>query len=451
MHVFYEARLGGLRGTTERVVDLDDGRYVERTTAGPLSSADGFDGRHFWTADATGMVTIEDHPADIVDDLAWARLWGQIGGVFAKTKTVSTSKRSRVVRLSYRGLSGPLDVTVARATGRPAYVVDRSGIDWKFARYADYRRSRGVVFPFHEVETTRFLRIVLDVRSFEVLRDSRRETFLAPQNPSDFALSGTTSLPMVLVNDQPVVTVQIDNGPPMRMLFDSGGSYSLTGRAARRLRLHLIGRDYTGGIGANVLPERYATVREIRIGRADLRNQVVPVFDADGDDTDGVIGCEILQRFAVRFDFARKRVTLSRDASALHPKGAPIALRLNDCTPEIDGRLDHEKGAFGIDTGSAVMLDIMAPYVRRHDLLAKYHSAVYDQGKTVGGHFYGGFGLVRSVVLGGRKFTNVFAGLSTMTAGAFDDPSEIGNVGVPLLRHLNVVFDYRTRRMWLYP
>src|SRR5580704_152483 len=47
---------GGIQGKQDAWQDFSGSRYAETLDAGPLSGADGFDGREYWQMDASGVV-----------------------------------------------------------------------------------------------------------------------------------------------------------------------------------------------------------------------------------------------------------------------------------------------------------------------------------------------------------------------------------------------------------
>jgi hypothetical protein len=218
---------------------------------------------------------------------------------------------------------------------------------------------------------------------------------------------------------------------------------------ARRLRLHVVGDGKAGGFGPGVVSRRYTTVKRLRIGDAELRDQPFAVIPGDNDGIDGTIGCEIMQRFAVRFDFRGGRVELSRDIDAFAVTAAPIPMRLSGCEPEIDGALDGLPGALGIDTGDANSLLVMAPFVKAHRLVERYKANDLIVSGAVAGFAAGLRAQAKTVRLGPVVVHDVPMELSIMSKGAANDPTELGNVGIKILSRFEPVFDYRSNRMWL--
>ncbi len=453
VRVYLDTNGSGVRGTEVSLYDLHTGRSTDRVTAGPLSFQDGFDGRRGWGADVTGMAIAEENADAVRDTLAAAHFFGRRGPEQPAIRYLAARGRRLVLRLRYPALSGPIDVTLDRASGFVVAIDDRSGIDATHVRCGDYRTVGEVTLPFTCEMTTRYGIFHERVRRVEFVRSIGSHAFDPPPPPRDVRLDGITTVPMTFTHGVPVVPIRINGGPVLRVLFDSGASNDLKPAVARRLGLQLIGTDKAGGIGLNVTRRRYTTVARLQIGAAELTNQPFTVIDDDtfGPTVDGVIGCEVLQRFGVRFDFANRRVDLTRDLRQFGIGAPPIPMRTSGCAPEVDGSLDGMRGSIAIDTGSGAWLDVMAPFVRSRHLVARYHVTTPPivTGTGVGGESRGYIAIAHEVRLGPVIAEDVPIGLAIDTAGAFNDPSELGNAGVFLLRNFVTVFDYRSHRMWL--
>ena len=443
--------VAGIHGTRITLYDLTTGRFSDRLAAGPLSSASGFDGVNSWSADATGMAQIEGNPDRRRDAVAWTHFFGRRGPERPVVQPLRAAAGTVAMRLRYPGLSGAIDVALDRTKRYVETITDDRGFDRTVARFGDYRRVMGMVVPFR-IDTTDDTDTVRDrVRRVTVPERVAPNAFAPPPPPNDATLAGVTSVPMSPDEPRPIVPIWID-GVELHVLFDSGASNYLTFATARRLALHLTGSDRSGGVGPNLVAERYTVARQLRIGSAELRDQPFNVIDdtSTTPGVDGAIGCEVLQRFAVRFDFTRRTVDLTRDLKRFKISATAIPLRMTGCTAEIHGAMDGIPGAFAIDTGSATALDVMAPFVRGRDLVRRYHATgPYPNGGGIGGKTTAYFATAESLRLGNVEERHIPIELSAMTTGAFNDPTELGNVGVPILRRYLTIMDYRSNQMWL--
>ncbi len=449
IRLFQDIVVDGVRGTETSLLDLATGRFTERVSAGPLSSGDGFDGARVWSSDATGMATVEGNAQARLDSLAWAHFLGRRGPEHPAVRVTRGAGGDTVVRLRYAALSAPIDVTLDRHTGLVKAIEDDTGGEPAHSRYADYRQVHDVVVPFVHETTTRFGVIHERVRGVELVASVPGGAFDPPPPPDDTVLDGITSIPMQMLRGHPVVPIRLDDGPEIHVLFDTGAANDVTPSVARRLHLNVVGDGKAGGFGPGVVSRRYTTVKRMRIGDAELRDQPFAVIPGDNDGIDGTIGCEIMQRFAVRFDFRNGRVVLSRDVRAFGLTDAPIPMRLAGCEPEIDGALDGMPGAFGLDTGDANALLVLAPFVKAHRLVARYKAKDLLVSGAVAGVAAGLRARASTVRLGSVVLHDVPLELSIMSMGAANDPTELGNVGIRILSQFEPVFDYRSSRMWL--
>jgi hypothetical protein len=449
IRLFQDIEVDGVRGTETSLVDLATGRFAERVSAGPLSGGDGFDGTRAWSSDASGMAIVEGNAQARLDSLAWAHFVGRRGPEHPVVSTTRNARGDAIVRLRYPALSAPILVTLDRRTGYVSEIEDDSGGEATRSRYSDYRRVHDAVVPFRQEVTTRFGVARERVRSVEPVATVPDDAFDPPPPPQDTVLDGITSVPMEMRRGHPIVPIRIDDGPVLHVLFDTGASNDVTPAVAQRLHLHVAGDGKAGGFGAGLVSRRYTTAKRLRIGDAELRDQPFAVIAGDDAAVDGTIGCEVMQRFAVRFDFRRGQVDLARDVDAFGITAAPIPMRLSGCEPEIDGALDGMPGALGIDTGDANWLLVLAPFVRSHKLIARYKANQMVVTGAVAGYAAGLRAIAHTVRVGPVVVNDVPIELSVMARGAANDPTELGNVGIRILSRFEPVFDYRSSRMWL--
>jgi hypothetical protein len=451
----YDAVVFGIGGTDEIIVDRATGRFIDHTKAGPASSWEGYDGVRAWAGDATGLAEVADQADDRSMILATAYLLAGPPRVAPHVVRLSSNGRYVVQRLRYPALSRSFDVRIDRRTGRVVGTELRAQASHVMMTIEAYRTVGNLVVPAAVRSRSEFGEDRMRLRSVEFSAHVPPETFALPPPPNDTALTGITTVPLALYPDGPVVTIRVDDGPALRVLVDTGSGYTLTTSAARRSKLHVIGTATTSGVGPHLVPVRFATAKRVRIGGAELRNQPIEVLAADdlsdGDRTDGLIGYELFARLAARIDLGHRRMQLARRASSLRPRGTRVPLVMNNGQPQVDGAVDGLRGAITIDTGSSYGLDVTAPTVRAHDLVRKYDAREFELGGGIGGTLADYKARARTIRLGAVIVHDVPIALDLANGGALDDPSTIGNAGLPLLRRFVIVFDYRGRAMYLDP
>ena len=417
----------GVSGRGEIVVDRSNGRFVRRFDAGPVSEREGWDGTRAWRADATGMPRIEgnsDEHAAIVD---WSRLLVPLDA-----------------SAYHEHPSRPPEVA-ADADGGVTSVVRHIGHAAEHTTFADYRAASGVVVPFAIADTSENGVWTARVTSVETPRGEPDAAFSPPREPRDWTLRGADAIAMLGRSDIPVIPVSVNGGPALRFLLDTGGQNVITPDAARRARLDLVGEGSVGGAGAALAKIRYASARSVRVDKAEMRDQPFLVLDLGANaPIDGIVGYELLARFAARIDFQHARVELAPDARALAPAGVAVPMVLDERQPQVDGALDGIPGAMTIDTGSASAVDVNTPFVAAHDLRARYHAEAGGYPIAgVGGAVHAYYARAKELKLGELAIPDVNLLLTDARTGAEADAVIAANIGNQVLRRFSLVLDYR--------
>jgi len=418
----------GVPGRGEIVVDRATGAFVRRFDAGPVSDREGWDGVHAWRADATGMARVEGNVDERGAIVAWSRL-------------LAPAKNGAPCACGSR----PPALTVAPATGLVSAVVRYVGEQAERTTFADYRRDGGFVVPHLLIDTSENGTWSVRIRSVETPSAIPATAFAPPPDPHDATIGGVVSDALQAPLAVPVLAVSVNGGAPLRFALDTGGQNVISPDAARRLGMQIVGNGTVGGAGAGLVKIQYAWARTVAVGSAQMRDQPFIVLDLGKNiPFDGIIGYELLARFAVRLDFERGRFEIAADGRAFDTPGIDVPMTFDERQPQVDGSLDGVPGAMTIDTGSESALDVNAPFVLAHDLRAKYHAV--DSGSPiagVGGQVHAYAARADDLRLGNVHFSDVPLLLTDADAGAEANPTVAGNVGDRLLRRYNLVLDYR--------
>jgi len=173
----------------------------------------------------------------------------------------------------------------------------------------------------------------------------------------------------------------------------------------------------------------------------------------EGYESDGLVGYEMFRRFGVTIDYADHTLSLAEPAKFAPPADASVVpFELDDRIPILSGTLDGAPVRISVDTGSRASLTMHSPFVRKNDLVAKYHAAPEAVvGWGVGGASRGRPARFGTLKLGDQSITGVAGDLYTGDKGAFANPDLAGNLGGGVLRRFTVAFDYSAKRMYLAP
>lgn len=451
----------GLKGTAESFEDARTGAYVDTYDLGAFKGAGGFDGKTVWEQDASGEVAIQgaDAPRQAAVNEAYRRSHAYWYADRAQARieyageTPDGARKLHVLRILPAG-GRPFDMWIDAATFLVDRIAERNARELRTTFFSDYRAVEGKRIPFAARQTNGEVKydtlLVIDSVMFE--NDAPRTAFAPPPPPKrdfGFLRGNGTTIPFRLVNNHIYMEVRL-NGRPYDVLFDTGGLNVITPAVARELGLKAEGAVQATGSGEGSKDAGFTKVTRTQIGDAFLDNQTFVVIDleafkeVEGKPITGIVGYEVFKRFVVRLDYENSKIALIEPANfAYRGPGVRVAMDLNERTPEVMGEIDGIPGKFALDTGSRSTLDLMSPFVAKHNLIQRY-GAKY-QGVTG----WGVGGPARSWIVRGKRFSlggvSVDAPvveLSQAKAGSFVDAYQAGNVGAGVLKKFNIVWDY---------
>ncbi len=469
-HAKLRIEMAGLSGTGERLEDLRTGRYVERFDLGVIALAQGYDGATPWSIEGNNPAR-----ADQADDAREAA----VNEAFRRSYSHLTKRRRGQIELAGERAEGERRFSVLAITpegGRrfelwldtktrlADRVVEPGATETSTTFYTDYRRVDGLMLPF-ALRTTNGdakydTRVAVEsIALGEPLEDARFAMPAPP--PPDFGLAGgarSTTVPFALRNNHIYVEVRLA-GRPVTLLCDTGGLNIVTPMLAQELGLPVAGELEGSGAGEKKVDVGITKISRVEIGDAFLENQTFYVFaldsmsEVEGVPTVGVIGYEVFRRFVVELDYERSRLTLHDPARFTYQgSGRAVPFVFNGHIPQIDGAIDGIPGKLDLDTGSRSSLDLMAPFVAKHGLRAKYaprFAAVTGWG--VGGPSRSELARARVLEIAGYQVERPVTELSLQKAGSFTDRYVAANVGGGVLKRFHLVFDYGNQRIYFAP
>jgi hypothetical protein len=458
---------GGLKGTAEGFEDVLTGRSVTHYELGPVSGANGFDGKKIWSQDSSKQVRIEEggEAREAAADDAYRSALGYFyperwpATLEYQGEKTEGGRSFLVVRASPKG-GRPYDIWIDTKTNLIDHTVEKAAIETRTVFYSDYREVQGVRIPFSQRSTNGEEKYdqLISVKSIEfnvALADARFAPPAPP--PPDFAIAGGTSttIPFELLNNHIYVQVKLNGKGPFRMLCDTGGANIVTPEAAKELGLATEGALQGRGVGEKSEDVALAKVEKLQVGDATLKDQVFAVYPmaafskVEGVASSGLVGYEIFKRFVVTVDYEGSRLTLTLpQAFDYEGHGTVVPFKFNEHIPQVEGEIDGVAGKFDIDTGSRASLDLLGPFVEKHDLTAKYAPKLEGvTGWGVGGPARAAIGRAQVLKLGDVSVQAPVTELTLQKKGAFTDPYVAGNVGAGVLKRFNIVFDYGRQRL----
>jgi hypothetical protein len=467
---------GGLAGTIRFTTDLRSGRSTYSYKVGPVDGAAGFDGHVEWERSPSGEVTAHNDPAAM--RIARSQAWLDARGYWyaqrhaatyenATTRTLDGNTYGVVVATPDDG--DPVTLWFADGSGLLARIEQPQNGYLMTTVFDDYRDVDGVLIPFHFTIDQTDAAGRTDPRNHEDVHLGH-VSLDVPISDRDFAMpvmaatarindaSRITRVPFDLISNHIYVDGFI-NGKPARLMVDTGASNLLTPAAAKKFGLVAQGKLAVSGAGEQNATLALARGKAIRLGAATLDDPVFHVVDLgnlaqiEGVPLDGLVGYEMFRRFDVRIDYANRQLTLSEPEAFAPPPGATVVpFDFNDTMPVISGTLDGLPVRLSVDTGSRDSLTMSSPFVRAHDLVAKYAAAPEAViGWGVGGAARGRPARFGTLKLGDLDLERIAGDLFVGDKGAFTDPNISGNLGGGVLHRFTVTFDYANKKMYLVP
>ena len=476
LHATGTLSTGGLSGDVTLVQDIVTGRSADQYKLGAIDGADGYDGTQAWTRDPGGEVAAQDAPE--AKRRARSQAWLDARGFWYPERIRATygavadreadGKRYRVIEATPEG-GDALTLWFDASSGLLARTVQREGQDTTTTVFADYRNVDGVRLPFSTISDRTDAAGRTDPRNRTEIRYASVKLNDAIAD-ADFAMpamaatariddaGGVAHIHFDLVNNHIYADGAID-GKPARFLVDTGGMNLLTPASAKKFGIAGEGKLAGRGVGDEEVEVSFAHAKEVRLGSAVLAKPVFVIIDlgdlwkVEGVECDGLVGYEMFRRFGVTIDYAGDTLTLAEPDRFTPPAGASVVpFELDDRIPIVAGTLDGVPVRMSVDTGSRASLTMHSPFVREHDLAARYHAAPEAVlGWGAGGASRGRPARFGTLKLGDSDIAGVAGDLYTGDKGSFANPDLSGNLGGGVLRRFTVAFDYSAKRMYLAP
>lgn len=284
----------------------------------------------------------------------------------------------------------------------------------------------------------------------------------APSNGRD--LIAAIEIAFTLEGGHIIVNAAIDGGPPRPFMFDTGARNLVSSDTAKTLNASVVSTARVAGVGPKISHADIIKVGRIAIGAAVLEQQTVMVTELPNIIVDrgsrprlaGLIGSELLARYAVTIDFARRVLILN--SPGFRPPSASFALPLGYAMspdglshPSIAAELDGIPGEFVIDTGASGQLFVSDGFQRAHRPFA-------ESGKTLQFLSPGGIGGRTNLQMGFGKRLRI--GPLTLSppliAGSTDQggarlSASGGLLGTVILSQFVVTIDYQSGRAYFAP
>ena len=472
LHVRVRIETSGLSGTADSWEDVLTGRTAASFALGPVTGAEGFDGKVHWIVDPTGQVRASDSgdSREGSANQAYRRVLAYWYPERWKAEVTDGGEKTEgdrtfhVVRIHPEG-GRPFEMWIDGKTFLIDRLIEPGGNEVRTDFQSDYREIQGLKFPGKTRSTngeTKYDQLVT-LESVEVNPTIEEARFRMPEGgPKDFSIAAgktTATVPFEFLNNHIFVKIRLDGQGPLNVVFDTGGMNVVTPEVAKRLGLESEGAIQGRGVGEKSEDVGITKVKEMRLGDVTLANQVFYVFPlkdmdkVEGVPVDGIIGYEVFKRLVVRIDYENKMATLTLpEAFKADGAGTAVPFTFDEQTPQVEGRIDGIPGRFSLDTGSRSSLDLLGPFAETHGLVAKYAPKLeMVTGWGVGGGVRSAVARGSLLELGSVQVPSPVTEIARTKSGAYTDRYLAGNVGNGVFRRFTVTFDYSRQQVYFQP
>jgi Aspartyl protease len=279
---------------------------------------------------------------------------------------------------------------------------------------------------------------------------------LAAASLAAFALpSEPIAIHFTFATKQPIVPVQVNGGPAVPFVVDTGASIHLIDREIARQASVAGGRvvPLTGGGQATVETQFVDGVALATGGQAwsQQRAALAPLGYPERKHFAGLLGAPILMRYTVQFDFPARIMRLFDPAAYTPPSGATtIPFELQEDLPIVHVTIDAGTGPLDarlmVDTGASTFIDLNRPFVEKHKLAeAMPDASASERPAALGGTAPFLYATGRRATLGGIAFDQPRLGLSRATTGSSSRSERDGVIGNAVIGGFVVTIDYRRK------
>lgn len=254
-----------------------------------------------------------------------------------------------------------------------------------------------------------------------------------------------------------MVPIMINGQGPFHMVFDTGGSNMLLPEAVARLNLKTEPAGLGGGAGDKKIPMQITENASYTVGHMEMKDQKFMVMDLSHikkafgfKNLDGIIGYELLQRYAVTINYDNKSLFF-QSFENFKPEGEKIGFRIYGNKPVISSEVQGVPTEFLVDTGDRSSFTLFKIFAKSNNFGHHFAKKSVISGYGVGGPIPARLGVVPEISLGKNqiKLSKVSSRLPLTTTGFFAQSKLGGSLGNGVLQDFIVSFNYKTKEMFL--
>jgi hypothetical protein len=364
----------------------------------------------------------------------------------AKTTFLADKKTHMILRCEYAGTDFE--------QGLPAT---------KAINYYDYRDFDGTQLAYKSIEYTN------DKRT----SDSVTETIVADASVDDSAFeiptavkiaglkNGPVEIPFEMASNEILIRLRVNDGHEYRFIVDTGATQNVLDQASANAVGAVSKGEFSLTTGSGFMKMGNANIKSIELGPIRLENvpmavASLPAFSAiKGGRPAGIIGANVLRRFLVTIDYAKKVLILSDPDQIIIPPQAVVVQgkpTLVSAGLAVDAIIDDKvKVSLLVDTGAAfnnVSESVVKPIMTMPLLSVGSVQGVEGNKIQIGAVKF------KTLTLGSMTIPDPVFSVVPVVANEKLPPglfsgSTMGIVGNPFWSKFRITIDYRNCRLFL--
>jgi predicted aspartyl protease len=272
-----------------------------------------------------------------------------------------------------------------------------------------------------------------------------------PAKPTEIAV------PVSLEAGAVIIDASIDGRGPFPLMFDTGARNSLTPEAAAALGLVTEAAGTVLDSGDRSVAAPLTRVGKLRLGDAEMTDQPFTIIALPPYLTDrgartplaGMLGVELLERFAVRLDYGARTLTLQPAANfRFTGDGFRLPLVPIENIVAVPAAADGISGMFVVDTGSTGALTLRRDFVEARGLEASHPSALHIKSIGADGPFEALLTRLDRFDIGDSRIDSPATRIPATGQARVGAADFAGAIGYEILRQFIITFDYGHGEVW---
>ena len=281
---------------------------------------------------------------------------------------------------------------------------------------------------------------------------------LALSAPLWAAVEPLASFPIVLEKNLPLAQVRIGASEPVWFILDSAAAHCvIDSQVVKQLALAAVDQAITSGSGGSVQVPLLKNT-PLDLGGLKILPDRTLAYDLSGlkfvHPVAGILGMPLFGNYVVDLDYPRQVARIYATKDYVPPPGAiRIPSRMTTAPTiaavvELTGRQPYTIDV-EVDTGSAHVLTLCSPFVRREKLLDAATELKTGRTLGIGGASPDSTGKIKALTIGPFRIADPEVRFSSSEKGSLATDVFQGNVGSGFLKDYRVIFDIPHNQMWL--